>query len=75
LNLRLVHSGLFVKREGLKGPIPGDFGPLEPVEKALILTIGLLLDQEAMKDFRDRRGLLFGSLDLLVKGACKSLQA
>ena len=75
MNLGLVHAGLFVKGEGFKGPIPGDLGPLETVEEALILSVGLLLDQETMKDFRDRGGLLFCSLDLLIEGACDPFEA
>jgi hypothetical protein len=66
---------LFVKGEGFKSPIPGDPGPFETVEEALILTVGLFLEQEAMKDFRDRNGLLFCPLELLIEGACDPFEA
>ena len=51
LDLGFVYPGLFVKGEALKGPVPWDLGPLEPVEKALILTMGLFLHQETMNHF------------------------
>jgi hypothetical protein len=35
----------------------------------------LFLDQEAMKDFGDRGGLLFGSLEFLIEDASHPFEA
>jgi hypothetical protein len=75
LYLGLTDTGLFVKGEGFKSPVPGDPGPFEPIEEALVLAVGLLLDQETMKDFRDRGGLLFCSLEFAIEGACHPFEA
>jgi hypothetical protein len=44
------------------------------VEKALILTVGLLLGEETIENFRDRASLLFRPLDLVIEGARHSLE-
>ena len=75
MNLGLTDAWLFGKGEGFQSPIPGDFCLFETIEEALILAVGLFLEEEAVKDFRDRGGLLFGSLDLLIEGACDPFQA
>jgi hypothetical protein len=74
LDLGLTDAGLFIKGEALKRPILGDPGPFEPIEKALVLAVGLLLKEETIQDLRHRGGLLFCPLDLLIESAGDALE-
>jgi hypothetical protein len=48
---------------------------LETVEEALVLAVGLLVEEETIKDFGGWDGLLFCSLELLLEGAGDPFEA